>query len=182
MNRYRDDPEAVRALVREDCVHRDVYLSPEIFELEMRHLWRNTWIYVGHDSQVPNAGDYVDSGWIDGNGGSTIYHVGATATLGELRICATDSTMNWQLIATLFTGVSITGKPRILVDNYFSVIAVLYTFNAGTVCQVSRDGGVTWSDRAFYRSVRALNGFGLAQGRLFSSFNGELYSTMQLGT
>ena len=58
MNRYRDDPEAVRALVREDCVHRDVYLSPEIFELEMRHLWRNTWIYVGHDSQVPNAGDY----------------------------------------------------------------------------------------------------------------------------
>lgn len=59
MNRYRDDPEAVRALVREDCVHRDVYVSPEIFELEMRHLWRNTWIYVGHDSQVPNAGDYL---------------------------------------------------------------------------------------------------------------------------
>jgi len=59
LNRYRDDPEAVRALVREDCVHRDVYLSPEIFELEMRHLWRNTWIYVGHDSQVPNAGDYL---------------------------------------------------------------------------------------------------------------------------
>jgi phenylpropionate dioxygenase-like ring-hydroxylating dioxygenase large terminal subunit len=58
VNRYLDDPEAVRALVREDCVHRDVYLSPEIFELEMRHLWRNTWIYVGHDSQVPNAGDY----------------------------------------------------------------------------------------------------------------------------
>ncbi len=58
LSRYRDDPEAVRALVREDCVHRDVYLSPEIFELEMRHLWRNTWIYVGHDSQVPNAGDY----------------------------------------------------------------------------------------------------------------------------
>ena len=58
MSRYRDDAEAVRALVREDCVHRDVYLSPAIFELEMRHLWRNTWIYVGHDSQVPNAGDY----------------------------------------------------------------------------------------------------------------------------
>ena len=58
MNRYRDDAEAVQALVREDRVHRDVYLNPEIFELEMRHLWRNTWIYVGHDSQIPQAGDY----------------------------------------------------------------------------------------------------------------------------
>ena len=30
------DADAIRALVREDCVHRDVYLSQEIFELEMR--------------------------------------------------------------------------------------------------------------------------------------------------
>jgi len=58
MTRYRGNPAAVRALVREDAVHRDVYLSQEIFDLEMEQLWRRTWIYVGHDSQVPNAGDY----------------------------------------------------------------------------------------------------------------------------
>jgi benzoate/toluate 1,2-dioxygenase alpha subunit len=58
MGRYRDDPNALRALVREDCVHRDVYLSQEVFDLEMRNLWHNTWLYVGHDSQVPQAGDY----------------------------------------------------------------------------------------------------------------------------
>lgn len=52
------DPDAIRALVREDAVHRDLYLEPQLFELEMRHLWRNTWIYVGHDSQVPKPGDY----------------------------------------------------------------------------------------------------------------------------
>jgi benzoate/toluate 1,2-dioxygenase subunit alpha len=58
MGRYRDNPQAVRALVRPDGIHRDLYLDPELFELEMEHLWRNTWIYVGHDSQVPNSGDY----------------------------------------------------------------------------------------------------------------------------
>jgi phenylpropionate dioxygenase-like ring-hydroxylating dioxygenase large terminal subunit len=57
MTKYQD-PAAVRALVRDDSVHRDVYISDEIFGLEMRHLWRNTWIYVGHDSQVPQPGDY----------------------------------------------------------------------------------------------------------------------------
>jgi phenylpropionate dioxygenase-like ring-hydroxylating dioxygenase large terminal subunit len=58
MGRYRDNPQAIRALVRPESVHRDVYLDPELFELEMEHLWRNTWVYVGHDSQVPNPGDY----------------------------------------------------------------------------------------------------------------------------
>ena len=56
--RYRDNPAALRALVREAEVHRDVYINPEIFELEMERLFANTWIYIGHDSQVPNAGDY----------------------------------------------------------------------------------------------------------------------------
>jgi hypothetical protein len=47
-----------RSLVREAEVHRDVYTCPEVFALEMERLFANTWVYVGHDSQVPNAGDY----------------------------------------------------------------------------------------------------------------------------
>lgn len=58
MSRYRDRPDAIRALVREDQVHRDVYIDPEIFDLETEYLWRRTWVYVGHDSQVPQTGDY----------------------------------------------------------------------------------------------------------------------------
>jgi phenylpropionate dioxygenase-like ring-hydroxylating dioxygenase large terminal subunit len=61
MTQYRDDPAAIRALVREDAVHRDLYRSQEIFDLEMERLWRNTWIYVGHESQVPDAGDYYST-------------------------------------------------------------------------------------------------------------------------
>jgi phenylpropionate dioxygenase-like ring-hydroxylating dioxygenase large terminal subunit len=58
MGRYRDNPRAVAALVEPDRVHRDVYIDQEVFELEMEQLWASTWIYVGHDSQVPDPGDY----------------------------------------------------------------------------------------------------------------------------
>jgi phenylpropionate dioxygenase-like ring-hydroxylating dioxygenase large terminal subunit len=57
--RYREDDEALRSLVRDDAVHRDVYLSEEVFELERERLFARTWIYVGHDSQVPSAGDWA---------------------------------------------------------------------------------------------------------------------------
>jgi len=56
---YRENPDALRRLVEPDCVHRDVYTDPEVFQLEMERLWSRTWIYVGHASQVPDAGDYL---------------------------------------------------------------------------------------------------------------------------
>lgn len=55
---YRHNPEAIRALVRANEVHKEVFISQELFELEMERLFRNTWVYVGHDSQVPNPGDF----------------------------------------------------------------------------------------------------------------------------
>jgi len=59
MSDYRSSAAAIRALVRDDAVHRDVYLSPALFDLEMERLWRSAWVYIGHDSQVPNAGDFL---------------------------------------------------------------------------------------------------------------------------
>lgn len=49
----------INALIRPGQVHRDVYISEEIYRLEMRHLFANTWVFVGHDSQTPNKGDYI---------------------------------------------------------------------------------------------------------------------------
>jgi phenylpropionate dioxygenase-like ring-hydroxylating dioxygenase large terminal subunit len=55
----RLDAQAISDLVRPDAVHRDVYVSEAVFRLEMTHLFANTWIYVGHESQVPHPGDYI---------------------------------------------------------------------------------------------------------------------------
>jgi phenylpropionate dioxygenase-like ring-hydroxylating dioxygenase large terminal subunit len=56
---YRGDPDALRGLVQPDRVHRDLYISPEVFDLEQEHFFANTWNYVGHDSQIPKPGDYL---------------------------------------------------------------------------------------------------------------------------
>lgn len=55
------DKSDIRALLRPAEVHRDVYVSRDVFRLEMKHLFRNAWIYVGHDSQTPNKGDYYST-------------------------------------------------------------------------------------------------------------------------
>jgi phenylpropionate dioxygenase-like ring-hydroxylating dioxygenase large terminal subunit len=59
MTTYRGNPDAVRALVQPDRVHRDLYISQELFELEQEHFFANTWNYAGHDSQLPEPGDYI---------------------------------------------------------------------------------------------------------------------------
>lgn len=48
----------IRALFQGYQVHRDVYISNDIYEFEMKHLFANTWVFLGHDSQTPNKGDY----------------------------------------------------------------------------------------------------------------------------
>ena len=48
----------IAALVEDDRVHRDLYLSPALFALEQQHFFANTWNYLGHASQVPAPGDY----------------------------------------------------------------------------------------------------------------------------
>lgn len=45
-------------MVEAERVHRRVYVDPDVFELEMDRIFGRTWIYVGHESQVPKAGDY----------------------------------------------------------------------------------------------------------------------------
>ena len=48
----------VSALVEPDRVHKTVYTDQQIFDREMERIWERIWVYCGHESQVPNAGDY----------------------------------------------------------------------------------------------------------------------------
>jgi phenylpropionate dioxygenase-like ring-hydroxylating dioxygenase large terminal subunit len=49
----------IQALVQPHQVHRDLYLDADLFVLEMERLWARCWLYVGHASQVPEAGDFI---------------------------------------------------------------------------------------------------------------------------
>ena len=45
-------------LVREDRVHTSLYTDPVIFDQEMDRIFRNTWVWVAHASELPDAGSY----------------------------------------------------------------------------------------------------------------------------
>ncbi len=47
-----------RELVQEDQVHRRLYTDPDIFEAEMRHIFGRAWVFIGHESEVANPGDF----------------------------------------------------------------------------------------------------------------------------
>jgi phenylpropionate dioxygenase-like ring-hydroxylating dioxygenase large terminal subunit len=45
-------------LVQPDRIHRHVYTNPEIFQEEMIRIFGGTWVYLAHESEIPNPDDY----------------------------------------------------------------------------------------------------------------------------
>ena len=50
---------AIRALVRDGEIHSSVYTDKSIFDLEMESLFEAGWLFVGHESQLPQPGAFV---------------------------------------------------------------------------------------------------------------------------
>ena len=38
--------------------NRRIFTDEDIFELEMKHIFEGNWVYLAHESQIPNPGDY----------------------------------------------------------------------------------------------------------------------------
>ncbi|GAC62057.1 MULTISPECIES: benzoate 1,2-dioxygenase large subunit [Gordonia] len=63
-----DTREHVREVLRDAVIddreagvfraNRRIFTDEDIFELEMRHIFEGNWIYLAHESQVANPGDY----------------------------------------------------------------------------------------------------------------------------
>lgn len=49
----------IAALLRPDAVHRAVYADAALFALEQERIFRRAWIYLCHESEIAQPGDYV---------------------------------------------------------------------------------------------------------------------------
>jgi benzoate/toluate 1,2-dioxygenase alpha subunit len=46
------------ALVTDTRIHRDVYTDPLVYREELERIWYRTWLLVGHESEIPQPGDF----------------------------------------------------------------------------------------------------------------------------
>ena len=46
-------------LIQGSRIHGSLYRDPEVFERELNEIWYKVWVYVGHESEIPNPGDFV---------------------------------------------------------------------------------------------------------------------------
>ena len=48
----------ISQLIEPRRVHRSVYTDPEIFQKEMERVFRDNWVFLLHESQIPKKDDY----------------------------------------------------------------------------------------------------------------------------
>jgi len=87
----------VAALVKADRVHGSVYTSQEIYDLEMTRIFREGWVFVAHESEVPEPSNYVTrriagEPWIVARGRDGVVRVLANrCTHRGNRLCNADA-------------------------------------------------------------------------------------------
>lgn len=57
--------EALRAKLAAGLVPQWILSDPEVFDREVRRIFARTWYYLGHESELANAGDYVTRWYVN---------------------------------------------------------------------------------------------------------------------
>lgn len=58
MSPLRTPAQRALEMVEAERVHRDIYRDPEVFVAEMDRIFTRSWVYVAHESEVRQEGDY----------------------------------------------------------------------------------------------------------------------------
>src|SRR5699024_11317861 len=58
MTSFRDVQDNYSDLVAKDRVAGQLYTDPEIFQEEMEKIFYKTWVWVAHESEIPDSGSF----------------------------------------------------------------------------------------------------------------------------
>ena len=42
-------------------LQQEFYKRVDIYELEIEKIYMDSWLFIGHDSEIPNKGDYLST-------------------------------------------------------------------------------------------------------------------------
>jgi phenylpropionate dioxygenase-like ring-hydroxylating dioxygenase large terminal subunit len=49
----------VASRIQSDRIHGSLYTDQALFDAELAKIWYKTWVYVGHESEIPNQNDFI---------------------------------------------------------------------------------------------------------------------------
>jgi phenylpropionate dioxygenase-like ring-hydroxylating dioxygenase large terminal subunit len=53
--------KGLQSQIEKGIVDPAIFLDEEIYQLELERVWKRSWLFVGHESMIPKAGDYITS-------------------------------------------------------------------------------------------------------------------------
>jgi PAH dioxygenase large subunit len=83
--------------VQHGLVSRDIFVSDEVWRLEMERIFERTWIFLAHESEVPKPGDFVSRNMgqvpvvVVRDGDGTIHALLNSCRHRGARVCRADS-------------------------------------------------------------------------------------------
>jgi len=45
--------------VERGIISREIFVSDEVYRQELERIFARSWLFVGHESQIPKPGDYL---------------------------------------------------------------------------------------------------------------------------
>ena len=64
VDRHHDVEQLIEGALQDDQENgvyrcrRDIFTDPDLFELEMKHIFEGNWVFLAHESQIPEINDY----------------------------------------------------------------------------------------------------------------------------
>lgn len=141
-------------------VNREAMTSPDIFDKELKKVFDHCWLYVGHESEIPNRGDYVRRPV----GGRPLFMVRGSKT-GRVNVFHNTCTHRGAVVCRRDSGNS----------KIFQCFYHAWTFNneGGLVGVPDRDGyagDLDFAQLGLARSARSES----YRGFVFASFDPEI--------
>ncbi|MDU6287133.1 MAG: hypothetical protein E6588_19590, partial [Acinetobacter sp.] len=63
-------------------LHRSVFTDEALFDLEMKYIFEGNWVYLAHESQIPNNNDYYTT-YVGRQSGEDIFGDGVLEILQD---------------------------------------------------------------------------------------------------